>query len=48
MTERIEGLRTTIDAAAKSMRWRTRARVGDRMVWYEMPQEPDTEAFQVR
>ncbi|HEX9635114.1 MAG TPA: hypothetical protein VGB34_06460 [Candidatus Limnocylindria bacterium] len=32
-------LRTAIDAAPKSMRWRLRAQVGDRIAWYEQPEE---------
>jgi hypothetical protein len=35
----IATLREAIDAAQKSTRWRLRARVGDRMVWYEEPEE---------
>jgi len=35
----IAALREAIDAAQKSTRWRLRARVGDRMVWYEEPEE---------
>jgi len=31
----------TIDAAPKSLRWRTRARVGERVRWYELPEEID-------
>jgi hypothetical protein len=36
---RLEGLRTAIDRAPKSMRWKMRARVGRRMPWYELPEE---------
>jgi hypothetical protein len=32
-------LRAAIDAAPKSMRWRLRAQVGERMAWYETPEE---------
>jgi len=32
-------LRAAIDAAPKSMRWRLRAQVGDRIAWYEQPEE---------
>ena len=32
-------LRGAIDAAPKSTRWKLRARVGDRMPWYEEPEE---------
>ena len=33
------GLRAAIDAAPKSMRWKLRARVGDRVQWYQEPEE---------
>jgi hypothetical protein len=36
---RIEALRERIDAAPKSMRWRARARIGDRKRWYELPED---------
>ena len=40
---RLEGairtLRAAIDAQPKSVRWRTRASVGDRVPWYEEPEE---------
>ena len=29
-----------IDEAPKSMRWRARARVGERVPWYELPEGP--------
>ncbi len=35
----IDALRADIDSAPKSRRWRLRARVGDRMAWYELPEE---------
>jgi hypothetical protein len=35
----VTALRDAIDAAPKSTRWRLRARVGDRMTWYEEPEE---------
>ncbi|MBS1882836.1 MAG: hypothetical protein JSS97_07765 [Actinobacteria bacterium] len=38
---RIEDLRGAIEAAPKSLRWRTRAKVGERVRWYEMPEEID-------
>ena len=37
---RIESLREGIEAASKSMRWKARARVGDRLQWYELPEDP--------
>ena len=35
----IVALRAAIDAAPKSTKWRLRARVGDRVAWYELPEE---------
>jgi hypothetical protein len=35
----INELRTSIDRRQKSLRWRARANVGDRMVWHEQPEE---------
>jgi len=35
----LAALASAIDAAPKSTRWRLRARVGDRMPWYEEPEE---------
>jgi len=35
----IAALRQAVDSAPKSTRWKLRARVGDRMVWYEEPEE---------
>ena len=35
----IDVLRGAIDGAAKSTRWKLRSRVGDRMPWYEEPEE---------
>jgi hypothetical protein len=32
-------LRRAIDAAPKSMKWRMRSQVGDRMTWYQEPEE---------
>jgi hypothetical protein len=36
---RAEELRARIDQAPKSARWRLRARVGERIRWYEVPEE---------
>ena len=36
---RLAELWRRIDAEPKSSRWRLRARVGDRMRWYELPEE---------
>ena len=37
--ERIQGLRRALDEAPKSLRWKLRARVGERVTWYELPEE---------
>jgi hypothetical protein len=39
VTERAGRLREQIDAAPKSLRWRMRARIGERLTWYELPEE---------
>jgi hypothetical protein len=46
--DRVDELSRRIDAAKKSLKWRTRARVGDRVQWYEEPEEPDKEWIPVR
>jgi hypothetical protein len=35
----IAALREAIDGTPKSTRWKLRARIGDRMTWYELPEE---------
>lgn len=35
----IDALGSAIDAAPKTTRWKLRARIGDRMPWYEEPEE---------
>jgi hypothetical protein len=32
-------LREAAETAPKSLRWKARAKVGDRVRWYEMPEE---------
>jgi hypothetical protein len=44
----LRALREAIDAESKSMRWKARAKVGDRVAWYDTPEEPETEATEVR
>jgi hypothetical protein len=39
VARRAEDLRRRIDEAPKSMRWRVRAKVGERVRWYELPEE---------
>ena len=44
---RIESLLQAIEAAPKSRKWRMRSRVGDRVQWYVLPEEPN-EAVDLR
>jgi hypothetical protein len=37
--QRAEELRARIDQAPKSVKWRVRAKVGERIRWYELPEE---------
>jgi hypothetical protein len=37
--DRMEELRRSLEQAPKSMAWRLRARVGERVRWYEVPEE---------
>lgn len=39
VNERLDRLWAHIDAQPKSLKWKLRARVGDRMSWYELPEE---------
>jgi hypothetical protein len=39
VNQRLDELWTRIDARPKSLRWKVRARVGDRVSWYELPEE---------
>jgi hypothetical protein len=39
LTEQIATLRNAIDAAPKSIKWRLRDQVGDRVQWYREPEE---------
>lgn len=43
IVERAGELRALAEAAPKSRRWKRRALVGDRVRWYEEPEEPETE-----
>lgn len=38
--ERIDALRDAIDAAPKSVKWKLRAKLGDKVKWYELPEDP--------
>jgi hypothetical protein len=37
--QRLDALWDRIESASKSLKWKLRARVGDRMSWYELPEE---------
>jgi hypothetical protein len=43
LSERVRSLSVRIDAEPKSRRWRMRARVGERVRWYEEPEEEPTD-----
>jgi hypothetical protein len=38
---RLVALEDAIDGAPKSIKWKARNRVGDRVPWYELPEDPD-------
>jgi hypothetical protein len=37
--DRIQRLLVTLESAAKSVKWKVRALVGERIRWYELPEE---------
>jgi hypothetical protein len=39
VSQRLDELWAGIDAQPKSLKWKLRARVGDRVSWYELPEE---------
>jgi hypothetical protein len=39
IVERVSILRQALDAAPKSLKWKLRARLGERVQWYELPEE---------
>lgn len=39
VSQRLDELWARIDAQPKSLKWKLRARVGDRVSWYELPEE---------
>jgi hypothetical protein len=39
IVQRLEKLRTAMDQAPKSLRWRARDKIGERVQWYELPEE---------
>jgi hypothetical protein len=40
---RLDALREAIELAPKSRGWRMRARIGDRVRWYDVPEEPEAD-----
>lgn len=47
VTDRIERLLESMDTAPKSRKWKMRNRIGDRVQWYVLPEEPN-EAVDLR
>ncbi len=43
--EQVDALLSALDAVPKSRRWKLRARVGDRVQWYEQPEEAKAEPW---
>jgi hypothetical protein len=39
VAERVQRLLDTLEQAPKSLRWKTRSRIGRRVAWYELPEE---------
>jgi hypothetical protein len=39
IAERLAVLRTALDEAPKSLKWKARDKIGERMQWYELPEE---------
>jgi hypothetical protein len=39
VNQRLDEIWTRIEAQPKSLRWKVRARVGDRVSWYQLPEE---------
>lgn len=39
VNQRLDELSTRIEATPKSFKWKLRARVGDRVSWYQLPEE---------
>ena len=41
LRERLAAVRDAMDVAPKTLKWKARNRIGDRMPWYELPEDPD-------
>jgi hypothetical protein len=46
--QRTAQLREHIDRSSKTLRWKARARVGERVPWYDTPEEPESDWSEVR
>lgn len=46
-TTNLQVLRRSIEASPKSMRWKLRARIGERVRWYELPEDPTRDRVSV-
>jgi hypothetical protein len=44
LSERVAELRTVLQEAPKSRKWKMRDKVGDRVKWYTLPEDPDRNA----
>ncbi len=38
--QKIDGIKSAIDAMPKSLKWRIRSLIGEKVRWYELPEEP--------
>lgn len=43
ITDRLQRLREAIEAAPKSIKWKARAAIGERVRWYDLPEDMDGE-----
>jgi len=39
LVERLRVLQTALEATPKTLRWKARAQLGERVLWYELPEE---------
>jgi hypothetical protein len=39
IAERLGVLRSTLDETPKSLKWKARDRIGERVQWYDLPEE---------
>jgi hypothetical protein len=48
VAERTAELSARVDSVAKTLRWKARARIGERVPWYDTPEEPESSWARVR